>query len=297
MNIDQLKYLADLAKTSSMNETAKRMFVTQPAVSDSIKRLEQELGCTILKRSKTGTAFTEDGEVVLDCAQHMLEYYDRLSQYLQSKYHKEQLHGRLLLGVGPAVSDAILPSLLLKIHQQYPNITLQVLETSRIDVFNLIHASEIDFGLFSFDKYYFDIPQISTDEFLLQKLYSDDIVVVMTKKHPLASQKTVSLEQLTNWKLTTYGYDYSYMENINALHISNNAKIHQQFMLEENTVCPMPYRTYLANYSQKQFIAKYPTETTQIHYYLICKKEIAPENKLIYQTFIETATSLSKEFA
>ena len=297
MNLDQLKYLAYLAKTNSMNETAKRMFITQPAVSDAIKRLEHELGCTILKRSKTGTAFTEDGEVVLDCAQQMLAQYDRLSQYLQSKYHKEQLHGRLILGVGPAVSDAILPVLLLKMHQQYPNITLQVIETASMDILNLIHRSEMDFGLFSFDEQYFNTAHISLDNFQFQELYSDDVVTVITKKHPLANQDTVYLSELSEYKQTTYGYDYSYMENANALHISNNAKIHQQFMLEENTLCCMPYRTYLAHYPQKQFIAKKPADVKPIHYYLIFQKEFAPENRLIYQTFIETATSLSKEFA
>ncbi|MBQ1188217.1 MAG: LysR family transcriptional regulator, partial [Peptococcaceae bacterium] len=54
MNIDQLKYLVDLAKTSSMNTTAKRMFISQQAISESMKRLEKELDCTLLTRSKTG---------------------------------------------------------------------------------------------------------------------------------------------------------------------------------------------------------------------------------------------------
>ena len=88
MNIDQLKYLADLAITNSMNVTAKRMFITQQAVSDSIKRLEQELNCTLLNRSKTGISFTEDGKVILEHAQKILKQHEHIEQYLQEKYNK-----------------------------------------------------------------------------------------------------------------------------------------------------------------------------------------------------------------
>ena len=88
MNIDQLKYLTDLAITNSMNLTAKRMFITQQAVSDSIKRLEQELGCTLLNRSKTGISFTEDGKVILEHAQKILNHHYDIEHYLQEKYNK-----------------------------------------------------------------------------------------------------------------------------------------------------------------------------------------------------------------
>ena len=65
MNTDQIAYFIDIAKTGSINTTAKRMFSSQQAVSDAIKRMEQELGCTILERSKRGVSLTDDGKYVL----------------------------------------------------------------------------------------------------------------------------------------------------------------------------------------------------------------------------------------
>ena len=59
MNIDQLRYFADLAKTNSITNTAKRMFISQQALSESIKRLENEVGCTLVNRSKTGVEFVQ----------------------------------------------------------------------------------------------------------------------------------------------------------------------------------------------------------------------------------------------
>ena len=83
MNIDQLRYFADLAKTGSMNTTAKRMFISQPALSESVKRLEEELGCPLLLRSKTGITFTEDGKMVLEHALRILEQHEQIQQKLQ----------------------------------------------------------------------------------------------------------------------------------------------------------------------------------------------------------------------
>ena len=65
MRTEQLIYLIDIAKTGSINNTAQRLFTSQQSISESIKKLENELGCTILNRSKTGVTLTEDGLYVL----------------------------------------------------------------------------------------------------------------------------------------------------------------------------------------------------------------------------------------
>ena len=129
MNIDQLRYFADLAKTGSMNTTAKRMFISQPALSESVKRLEEELGCPLLLRSKTGITFTEDGKMVLEHALRILEQHEQIQQKLQQKYQNEHLQGQLTIGVGSTINDTFLPDLLLKMHQDYPQIALSVLDT------------------------------------------------------------------------------------------------------------------------------------------------------------------------
>ncbi|MBQ2003773.1 MAG: LysR family transcriptional regulator, partial [Peptococcaceae bacterium] len=113
MNIDQLRYFADLAKTKSMNTTAKKMFISQPALSESIKRLEEDLGCTLLHRSKTGITFTEDGKMVLEHALRILEHHDQIRHNLQVKYDQEHIYGKLVIGVGPTINDTFLPDLLL----------------------------------------------------------------------------------------------------------------------------------------------------------------------------------------
>ena len=112
MNIDQLKYLVDLAKTSSMNTTAKRMFISQQALSESMKRLEKELDCTLLTRSQTGVMFTDDGMAVLESAQNMLKHYQVMMDNLEARHEKEHVRGKISLGIAPVATGSFLPELL-----------------------------------------------------------------------------------------------------------------------------------------------------------------------------------------
>ena len=91
MHSDQLLYLIDISKTNSINATAKRMFSSQQAVSESIKHLEAELNCTILNRSKTGVELTDDGKYVLSYATTMIEQYNFLRHHFQSNNQKSFL--------------------------------------------------------------------------------------------------------------------------------------------------------------------------------------------------------------
>ena len=306
MNIDQLKYFADLAKTNSITNTAKRMFISQQALSESIKRLENEVGCTLVNRSKTGVEFTDDGKLILDYAQKILELHVEMEQQLQAKYNKEFLHGRLAIGVGPTVSNVFLPKLMLKMHQQYPSIKLHVLEHSSDTILSLLRTSELDFGIFGIytetdpDRVVSVIQQQLTypqtfDKLKLIKLYSDPMVCVMYKNHPLSSQKVLSRAQLQDLPQTTYATDSMSFTASNAVHVSTNAKIHQQFMQEEGLVCCMPYQAYLTQFQDKNYVFRPISDHLPIENYLIFRDNLLEENEALYTRFIETAQLLAAE--
>ena len=300
MNIDQLKYLADLAITNSMNVTAKRMFITQQAVSDSIKRLEQELGCTLLNRSKTGITFTEDGKVILKHAQKILKQHEQIEHYLQEKYNKDYVQGKLLIGAGPVANETILPELLFRMHSRFPNISVHVAGNSVDTIIKLLKNGALDFILFSYSEdNHFDFQNINFDTietdlepFLVHKLYIDPMVCIMPNNHPLSVQDTVSTEDMSKHKQTAYSNDTSYITNRGFLHVSTNIKIHQQFIKSEGTICALPLRTYQALFPTKEFTCKFITDAPPVHVYLICRKDMLQEKNKLYEDFINTAVSL-----
>lgn len=300
MNIDQMKYLADLAITNSMNVTARRMFISQQAVSDSVKRLEQELGCTLLNRSKTGISFTEDGKVILEHVQKMLKQFDYIEHYLHEKYNKDYVQGKLLLGAGPVVNETILPELLVRMHNKFPNISIHVAGNSIDTIIQLLKNAELDFILFSYSKEnQFDFQNINfetlhtdLEAFEVHMLYIDPIVCVMPNNHPLSVQETVTTEEMSNHKQTAYSDDTSFITSKGYLHVSTNIKIHQQFIKSEGTICSLPLRTYLTLFSPKEFTCKFITDALPVYVYLICRKDMKEKKEALYQDFIDTAVSL-----
>lgn len=306
MNIDQLKYFADLAKTNSITTTAKRMFISQQALSESIKRLENEVGCTLVTRSKTGVSFTEDGKLILDYAKKILELHMELEEKLQSKYNKDFLHGKLTIGVGPTASNVFLPKLMLKMHRQYPSIKLHVLESPRESILSLLRTSELDFGIFGIytetDSERFVGPEeklltsLQTFEKLhLTKLYTDPMVCVMYKNHPMTAQKVLTREQLKDIAQTNYATDATSFTVSNAVHVSTNARIHQQFMQEEGLICCMPYQAYLTQFQDKNFVFRPISDYPPVENYLIYRENLLEEDEALYTRFIETAQLLAAE--
>ena len=306
MNIDQLKYFADLAKTNSITNTAKRMFISQQALSESIKRLENELGCTLVNRSKTGVEFTDDGKLILDYAQKILDLHTEMEHHLQAKYNNNILRGKLSIGVGPTVSNVFLPKLMIKMHNQYPSIKLHVLENSSDTILSLLRTSELDFAIFgiytetdseksiSALQQQLSYPQ-TFDKLKLIKLYTDPMVCVMHKNHPLTAQTVLNRAQLNDLPQTTYATESESFTVSNAVHVSTNAKIHQQFMLEEGLICCMPYQAYLTQFQDKHYVFRPISDYQPVENYLIYRETILEENEAIYTCFIETAQLLAAE--
>ena len=91
MTLLQLKYAVTIASCSTISEAAKRLFLTQPSLTASIKELEQELGITIFSRTNKGVIVTREGEEFLGYARQVIEHpsQERTKQFLSRYSGKE----------------------------------------------------------------------------------------------------------------------------------------------------------------------------------------------------------------
>ena len=86
MTLTQLRYVIEIANSSSMNEAAKNLFVSQPSLSGSIRELENEIGITIFIRSNRGVQLTPEGTDFLGYARQVVEQYE----LMETKYIKKE---------------------------------------------------------------------------------------------------------------------------------------------------------------------------------------------------------------
>ena len=90
MNVNQLKYVLAIAASSSMREASTRLFISQPALSASIKELEDELGILIFERTNKGISLTREGREFLTYAKKAAAQYEILEdRYLSGGSDKE----------------------------------------------------------------------------------------------------------------------------------------------------------------------------------------------------------------
>jgi len=91
MNISQLKYVLEIATSSSIREASTKLFISQPALSSSVKELEEELGIQIFERNNKGISLTDAGREFLTYAKKVLGQYEILEdRYLSKDSDKER---------------------------------------------------------------------------------------------------------------------------------------------------------------------------------------------------------------
>ena len=298
MHTDQMAYLIDVAKTGSINTTAKRMFSSQQAVSESLKRLEAELNCTILNRSKRGVSLTEDGKYVLEHVIPIMEQYLDMQRHFQEKNVAPS--GQLHVGVALFATCVFLPDLIFELYRQQTQIQLFTEELPINKMLDDVLAGTLDFGIAGFpeeNRYSFDnMQQLYKDSLTFYPLYTDHIVCVMHQNNPLSTEKAITKEQLSQAHFTAYGKYSPEPASGHLIHISGNTAIHKKFMQEEHSVCLINTSAFKTLYSEKEFVAV-PLATNQaMSMCLFTRKEYPATKEDIYQAFIETALNTAKQF-
>lgn len=115
--------LTTLYEEKNITHTARRLFMTQPAVSDRLKRLEKEFNCKILLRQPRGITFTSEGESLVQYFKDSLKKYDQMVELLSSK---DSITGLLKIGCSNVFAKYRMPSLLSKFRKLYPDIDISM---------------------------------------------------------------------------------------------------------------------------------------------------------------------------
>lgn len=123
-----LKYVYEIYKEGSFSRAAKNLYISQPSLSATIKKLEQEIGVTIFDRSTTPIQPTDAGKMYLETARQILELQKNLEAYLQD--YTELKTGTLRLAAPQFFASYLLAPLISSFNGQYPGIQLQVNEAS-----------------------------------------------------------------------------------------------------------------------------------------------------------------------
>ena len=187
MNLKHLSYFVDISKRESFTKAADDIYVSQSALSKSVKSLEQELNVTLIDRTSKSFNLTEEGRILYVEGEKLLQYIDESQDEIIEKIHRSRL--RIRIGVPPVISTVYFSQLLFRFIKQYPNIELEISEVGANIVQNQINAGNIDIGVVI-------LPIINTDNYHIIPAMSSDNALIVNKDHPLASRDEVDFKEL-----------------------------------------------------------------------------------------------------
>ncbi len=186
MDFSQLEIFLSIAQEKSFSRAAEKMLRTQPAISITIKRLEEELGEILFDRSSKAGTMTEAGKILHSYAQRILNLRDEATGAISEL--RGMYRGRLSIGANESTSLYLLPPLLLEYRKQHSKIKIEVYRNISERIPNEVLERNLDFGLLSFDPQH---PMLQSLE-----IYKDELVLVVSPKHQLARKKGVTVRDL-----------------------------------------------------------------------------------------------------
>lgn len=139
-----------VAKNKNLSKAANDLYISQPAVSQSIKKLEEEIGYKLFYRTKNGMNLTEDGEVLFDYLKRPIECLSKGKRYLSDKKDKNLMTIRIG-GSTTLIKYTLLP-ILKKFKQEYPNVKLEIIQGITSELMEMFDNDLLDIVLLSINQ-------------------------------------------------------------------------------------------------------------------------------------------------
>lgn len=181
LNLQDLKYLVALAEHRHFGRAAEACNVSQPTLSSQIRKLEENLGVTLLERTNKRVELTPVGTQVLTHAQEALAQAREMEAVAQAA--RDPLVGPLKLGVIPTVAPYLMPLILKPLRTSYPGLSIELWEDQTRMLIDGLRNHRLDAALLATVT---DAPEITEIE-----LFSEPLLAALPPQHPLASRPVV----------------------------------------------------------------------------------------------------------
>lgn len=174
-----------VAREKSFSRAAEVLNRTQPAISQAIRRLEQEIGEKLFDRSSKDGTLTLAGEVLLDYAKQMLNL--RVTAHNAIKEMRDLHHGKVTISANEHTVFYILP-IIQEFRKTYPLIKIEVQRGVASRIPKEVMAREVELGIISFKP--------NDDSVKSIPVLTDELILIVSPNHPLANKTSVSVKDL-----------------------------------------------------------------------------------------------------
>jgi LysR family transcriptional activator of glutamate synthase operon len=227
MDWHQLKYFQTLASEENITKAADKLNLSQPALSRSISRLEEEIGVPLFERMNRGVILNQYGKIFLQHANQALSEIDEAIQKINDMVNP--LHGTISLAFIQTLGSSYVPDLISEFQKKFPNITFQLYQDTTTKILKQVDAAEINIGFCS--------PQEPIEHLGYSLIVKEELYLIVPASHRLAGVQEVDLIEVSEEPFILFKQDTALREVIDKLCVE--AGFHPKIAfegLEERTV-------------------------------------------------------------
>ena len=191
MTLSELRFIVAVSREKNFRRAAEKSFVSQPALSLAVKKLEEELGVLLFERSHSQITVTPIGEQIVEQAIRTLEEAARIKEI--ARQGNDQLIGKIKLGVIYSAGPYLLPQIIPTLRVTAPEMPLDVEENLTATLEGQLRSGMLDAAIIALP---FDVPGIN-----VRPLYDESFVVAVPISHPWARRESIHAEELSDEKV------------------------------------------------------------------------------------------------
>lgn len=224
MNLKQLHYFVTIAELGSFTRASELLHIAQPALSMSVRKLEQQLELTLFHRHDKRISLTDEGKRLLLHGRKILQASnDALTEMRELKGLEK---GEVRVGIPGMLGSYYFPPLLMAFRERYPNLRLEVIEGGVWELQQLLEKGDIDLAVVAEA---FLRPQLQAEVFLREQM-----MVTLAADHPLAQQSSISYQQFFQQQLVLFKPGYFHRKLVDQL--ANDGGYQPQIGFETNLI-------------------------------------------------------------
>ncbi|MHA2888359.1 LysR family transcriptional regulator [Bacillus cereus] len=234
MNIEQLKYIINVAETRSIANSSEILHISQAGISMAITSLEKELGMKIFERSRAGTIPTKEGKEIILKAHEVVKKLQEIRE--QAQMYTDTIGTELRLSSTQGLFLTVLPKSLALFKKRYPNVNITIEEKGGHYVVDDVRKNKVDIGLMHILK-----RELEDEELDFHTLLKGKLIVTVSKYSSLANQKYITPQELIGQNLVVYTgpnmdsfiqYFFKNFGEMNILFSTNNMEIMKKTVAE-----------------------------------------------------------------
>ncbi|MEG1210713.1 MAG: LysR family transcriptional regulator [Leclercia sp.] len=191
----QLRAFVEVARQGSIRGAGRVLNLSQPALTKSIKELEEGVAAQLFIRRSKGVTLTDCGESFYQHASLILEELRNAQDDLRQR--QGQLAGQINIGMGASIARMLMPAVITRFHQQHPQVKVRIMEGQLLSMINELRQGELDFTINTYYQGPYD------HEFTFEKLFEKPFAIFCRAGHPAIGAESINALLKYSWTMPT----------------------------------------------------------------------------------------------